>query len=230
MLLVEGPRVLAEAHAAGVTIYDLLHTPDVLDDPVTRSLVETVAATGASVEAVAPADLAGFATTVNPAGIVAAAALPRSELSDVAGGRLLVLDAVQDPGNVGTLARTAEVLGAHAVVVLPGTADPWSPKVTRAAAGATFRLPIVRADLGSLGLWCDERGVPMFAAASDGEPARRDGEPIDVALILGNEAAGVSPAVREACERSVAIPQRGRTESLNVAVAGAILMDRYFGG
>ena len=230
MLLVEGQRVIAEAFAAGAAISDLLHTPDAAADPAARDLITRVEASGALVETLEAEEFERFSTTATPAGLLAAAALPRAELSDVSGGRLVLLDAVQDPGNVGTLVRTAEVLGADAVVVLPGTADPWSPKVTRAAAGATFRLPIVRTDLASVAHWCAERGIPMFAAASDGEPAPRGGRVPDLALVLGNETAGVSEAALAASQRIVGIPQAGSTESLNVAIAGAILLDRYFGG
>jgi TrmH family RNA methyltransferase len=158
------------------------------------------------------------------------AEIPGRSLADVEGKRLVVLDAVQDPGNVGTLIRAADALGASAVVVLPGTADPWSPKCVRAAAGASFRLPVVDASVRELTDWCRSRGVPLLAAAASGDPAPRAAAARDVAVVLGNEGAGVSEAVRAVCDGSVAIPQRGPADSLNVATAGAILMDRYFGG
>ena len=230
MLLAEGPNVVAEVHAAGATIHEVLHTPEALENESVRRLVDTLTGEGVEIESLSEAEFAEFATTVTPTGILAVVDLPRRGLAGLDGERLLVLDAVQDPGNVGTLIRAAEVLGADAVVLLPGTADPWSPKVTRAAAGATFRIPLIRCGLAELRGWCEERGLPMFAAAADGEPAPRAGSPVTAALVVGNESAGVSPAARAASDRVVAIRQKGATESLNVAVAGAILMDRFFGG
>jgi len=230
MTLVEGPNVVRDALDAGATLHEALYTETAAADPAVGSLIDALRERGVDVELVSDAELAEFADTVTPQGLIVVAGIPRRLLGEVSSPRLVVLDAVQDPGNVGTLIRAAEALGAGAVVLLPGTADAWNPKVVRAAAGASFRIPIVESTVAELSDWCRRRSVPLLAAAVGGEPVPRSAGSRDAALVLGNEAAGVSDAVRAVAEEVVGVPQRGRTDSLNVAMAGAILMDRLFGG
>lgn len=230
MLLVEGPAVARDALDAGATVREALYTDAAAGDPALGALLTDLRAAGAELEQVDEAELAEFADTVTPQGLLLVVDIPPGSLTDVRVPRLAVLDAVQDPGNVGTLIRAADALGAGGVVLLPGTADPWSPKVVRAAAGASFRIPVVATSVAELAGWCRERGVPLLAAAADGEPAPRSAAARDAALVFGNEAAGVSDEVRAAADGVVGIPQRGPADSLNVAMAGAILMDRFFGG
>jgi TrmH family RNA methyltransferase len=127
------------------------------------------------------------------------------------GAPVLVLDAVQDPGNVGTILRTALGLGASGVVALKGTAELTSPKVVRGSMGALFRLPAVASEADACLAWARERGVELWVAAADGTP-------------LGNEGAGVGPLLGEAASRRVAIRLTRGVESLNVAVVAAILL------
>jgi TrmH family RNA methyltransferase len=110
------------------------------------------------------------------------------------------------------------------VVCLPGTVDPWNPKAVRASAGALFRRPVVTADREELDAWCADHGIGLLGADVSGEPPDRIGRPDRLALMVGNEGAGLSDAARARCDALVAVPMEGRTESLNVAVAGAILL------
>lgn len=231
LLLAEGPRVVRDLVDAGMKVRHCLFTDDAATDPEIASVVNRLRAAGVPCESVEASSLADFSDTVTPQGILLLAEIPRADWSDIEDPRLVVVDGVQDPGNLGTLIRTAEALGAGGMIVLPGTADPWAPKSVRAAAGASFRLPIL--ELGHLeaieGLAL--HNVPIWASAADGEPLGRCGpRPDRVALAVGNEGAGVSPAIRGAAERIVAIEQAGFAESLNVAVAAAILLDRILGG
>ncbi len=230
MLLVEGPAVARDALDAGATVHEALYTDAAAGDPALARLLSDLRATGAELEQVDEAELAEFADTVTPQGLLLVVDIPLRSLTDVGVSRLAVLDAVQDPGNVGTLIRAADALGAGGVALLPGTADPWNPKAVRAAAGASFRVPVVATSVAELADWCRERGVPLLAAAAGGEPAPRSAAARDAALVFGNEAAGVSDDVRAVADGEVGIPQRGPADSLNVAMAGAILMDRFFGG
>lgn len=230
MLLVEGPAVARDALDAGATVHEALYTEAAAGDPALAALLADLGAAGAELEEVDETELAEFADTVTPQGLLLVVDIPVRSLADVRVPRLAVLDAVQDPGNVGTLIRAADALGAGGVAVLPGTADPWSPKVVRAAAGASFRIPVVSASVAELTGWCREHGVQLLAAAAGGAPAPRSAAARDAALVFGNEAAGVSDEVRAAADGVVGIPQRGPADSLNVAMAGAILMDRFFGG
>jgi TrmH family RNA methyltransferase len=140
------------------------------------------------------------------------------------GARYLVLDAVQDPGNVGTLLRTAAALGAHATIVLPGTVDPWNAKVVRSAVGLQFTHPTVEATEAALLGFLKSRGVALWGADADGEALGLRPAPSMLALAVGNEGAGLTPAIRDACTARVAIAMAPGAESLNVAVAAGILM------
>ena len=145
---------------------------------------------------------------------------------------VLVIDGVQDPGNVGTLIRTAHALGAVGTVLLRGSADPTSPKALRAAMGATFRHTVVSLDDNAFIAWAKTHGVTLWASAADGVPlhraldgsrGEREGEN-PIAVMVGNEGAGIRPHLNAVAARRVAIPLTQGAESLNVAVAAGILL------
>jgi TrmH family RNA methyltransferase len=136
---------------------------------------------------------------------------------------LLVLDGVQDPGNLGTLSRAAAAFGLHGVVALTGTVDPWNSKAVRSSAGACFAIPVVRSEVEEFLEWCASRRIPLLLGEMDGAPVEsRSGVPW--ALVIGSEADGPSAAVRGAAEFRISVPMAGPVESLNAAVAGGILM------
>ena len=231
LLLAEGPRVVGDLLNAGARVQECLFTADATADPAIASLVDRLSASGARCAEVSARELAEFSDTVTPQGLLVVAAIPASDWRDIRNPRLLMVDGVQDPGNLGTMIRTAEALGVGGVIILPGTADPWSPKSVRAAAGSSFRIPVLESGLDAAIEELERRGIPIWAAAADGDPlGRRARGPERVALALGNEGAGVSARVREAAQRVVAIEQAADAESLNVAVAAAILLDRILGG
>jgi TrmH family RNA methyltransferase len=138
---------------------------------------------------------------------------------------ILVLAGLQDPGNVGTLLRSAEAFAATGVLLLPGTASPWNPKALRASAGSAFRVPAIAAsETDALDLLA-EHNVPAIAAVA------RDGTPIDAAplakscaLLIGNEGAGLSDSLITAAAHRITIPMPGKVESLNAAIAGSLLL------
>ena len=158
-----------------------------------------------------------------PQGIAAVAGLrPRP-----AGGRLLLaLDAVQDPGNVGTILRTADAAGFSGALLGPECADVFSPKVLRATMGSIFRVGLsFPENLAEALFSLRSEGYAVLSSQLDGDPfyARHDvGAPL--VLIIGNEGNGISPAVREAATHRFRLPMRGGAESLNAAVAAAIMM------
>jgi len=171
-------------------------------------------------------ELALFADTDTPQPVLAVAEIREHGVERLRGGEppvvALVLDGIQDPGNLGTLARTAEALGARALVCLPGTTDPWGAKAVRAAAGATFRLPVIRTDWEELAPVLAAEGYRVLAADAGGD--RLDHSPNRTALVMGNEGAGIGAETRARADQLVGIPMRGRAESLNVAGAAAILL------
>lgn len=173
------------------------------------------------------AEIGRIAATDAPQDIVVAARMPDVSLDRVAPrdeAVALVLDAVQDPGNFGTLVRCADAFGVDLVIAMTGTVDPWNPKAVRAAAGAAFRVPVVQASTAEALDWLAAQRFAIWAAAADGEPAARLDRPARVALVAGNEGAGVSDEVSARAASRVAVPIRGRADSLNVAVATGILL------
>ena len=144
------------------------------------------------------------------------------DLAPAAGRPVLVLDAVQDPGNVGTMIRTAFGLGAAGVVALPGTAELANPKVLRATMGGSFRMPCVPMEEPDFRAWAGKTGVRvMLAEAGAPLPVRRAGP---AALVVGNEGAGLRPSLSEWVSEKVGVPLGPGAESLNVAVAAGILL------
>ena len=179
------------------------------------------------VERVSEADLASLAETETTQGVLVAAETPRRELGELRVGArdvVLLLDGVQDPGNAGTLIRTADALGCAGALALPGTVDVWNPKVVRAAAGSLFRLPVMEADASAVRAWADKAGASVLAGDMNGTPIDAVDVRGPIAIAVGNEGAGLSEAVAALASTLVAIPIRGSAESLNVAVAAGILM------
>src|SRR5206468_8991249 len=183
------------------------------------------------VEGVGARAFGRLADTDTPQGILGVIEPPRSSAADFApkpGAVALVIDGVQDPGNVGTLIRTAHALGAAGTVVLRGTADPTSPKALRAAMGATFRHTVVPLDDNGFIAWSRKHAVTLWAAASDGIPLPRALGTRDPqgpgAVIVGNEGAGIRLQLNAIAAQRVAIRLAPGAEPLNVSVAAGILL------
>jgi len=138
--------------------------------------------------------------------------------------RILLLDGLQDPGNVGTIVRTAAALGATATVALPGTVDLWNPKVIRSSMGAQFFHSAFHASLDDVLSFLAQKKVNIWATAPDGAPLARADAPASLAIAVGNEGAGLSPQIRAKAARTVSLPISGGVESLNVAVATGIIL------
>lgn len=214
--LCEGPKMWAEAVRWGWSVSTLLTSE--------KSVLLECEGTPARSMLVSPELLAYAADTETPQKLLFTCRMP--ELPEaLPGGRLLVLDGVQDPGNVGTVWRTADAFGADALVLLPGCADPWSPKVVRATMGACFRLPVLSCTLEELTTLLADGSIPLYATAlrENTQDIRTVG--LDrAAVVIGSEGAGVSAGVLAQCEKTLKIPMRERCESLNAAMAAGIVL------
>lgn len=230
LFLAEGPNLVRELAGSDLRVQLVLHTDGYPSDAAERATLDALRERGAELLEVDEKTLAEFADTVTPQGVLAVAEIPRRAPEDLPDEGLLILDAVQDPGNFGTLVRTAEAMGMAGVLALRGTVDPWNPKALRAAAGSSFRLPIAGGSWEEAGGRLRERGTAVWAADPLGEPVYGgEDAPERLALVLGNEGRGVSTEVLDDAQRRVRVPTAGSVESLNVAVAGALLIDRVFG-
>ncbi len=233
--LIEGPRALQAALDAGAPLVEAVVTPDALDDPDVQALLDRLSVPTFETDADTMADLTDVAT---PQGLVAVVerrlydpdTVPE-HLGDA--GTALLLDGVQDPGNVGTLLRTAAWFGAQAVVAGPGTAGLYGPKVMRAAAGSHWALDLSRTDApGALLDRLRRRGAALYGADLQGVRADAWRPTRPSVLALGSEAHGLSATVLDRLDTTVALrgaPDRPAAESLNVAVAGGILLYEWLG-
>jgi TrmH family RNA methyltransferase len=137
---------------------------------------------------------------------------------------LIVLDGVQDPGNVGTIVRTAAALGATATIALPGTVDLWNPKVIRSSMGAQFRHDAFHADLEDLLNFLQRKQIELWATDTSGTPLESANAPVRLAIAVGNEGSGLSQSIRGRAQRTISLPIAENVESLNVAVATGIIL------
>ncbi|MEX2179773.1 MAG: RNA methyltransferase [Gemmatimonadaceae bacterium] len=226
LFVAEGVRAVEELLASPLPIRGALTAPQLTEASRGLALAALLRSRGVEVQEVSALEFGSAAETESPQGVIAIAEVPRRALGDLPAdwsGVLLVLDAVQDPGNVGTILRTAAALGSVATVSLPGTVDLWNAKVVRSGMGAHFRHPAFSTTWAELDAFRAGTGTVVFAADAAGVPAPMP-VPSRVALVVGNEGAGLSAEARARADRIIALPLRGTVESLNVAVATGILL------
>ncbi|MBN1417838.1 MAG: RNA methyltransferase [Planctomycetes bacterium] len=217
--LVEGLHPIEEAAAAGAAIEAIL-----VRDDACAGLAPVLARIGARRIASVPPDvIASAATTKSPPPILAAVALPDAPFPDPAAGRGVVLDGIQDPGNVGAILRSAVAFGIDWALLTPDAADPFGPKEMRASAGLVFRIRVATLPREEIARRIAE--LPAIAAvASGGHPYQEGPFPPEGALLLGSEARGLSPQIAAVANDRVSIPTAPGVESLNAAVAAGILL------
>lgn len=226
LVLVEGVKAVTEALGAGARPRFALRSPRA-EALWTPALEAALAAARLVPEEVSDAEMAEAAGTETPQGILVVVDEPSSDPGSLLGAdvpRLLLLDGVQDPGNAGTLVRVAAAFGCSGVVALDGTTDLWGARAVRAAAGTAFRVPLLHRSWPDLAPELEARGIPVLVADAGGTPVHRARRSGGWALAVGGEGGGCREAVREVAREVVAIPMPGGVESLNVGVAGAILL------
>lgn len=227
LFLIEGRKNVAEAVSSGASVRMLLYREG--EDPEESGFPEYA---GFSDEYVLPKELfRKISDTEESQGILAVVEKPRFSAEDLLdadrdGGNLVVLDQVQDPGNVGTILRTALGAGYEAVVILPGTCDVFSPKTVRATAGAVFTIPIVfvRDDRELFELVHGIGKKLAVTSVVDGINYYEADICENTALVIGNEGSGVRESLLRNADVRLTIPMEGGLESLNASVAAGILM------
>ena len=189
-------------------------------------------ATGAAIEEVTPQVLAAMGDTVTPQGILALVRMPQFDFKQLLGddrrpAHIIILESLQDPGNLGTIVRTAEGAGATGIIMNRGTVDIYSPKVVRSTMGSIFRVPhYITEDLpGTIRSLKEDQGVAVYAAHLRGERSH-DGFDYTgpTAFMIGNEGNGLTEETASLASQYLRIPMEGRLESLNASVAAAVLM------
>jgi RNA methyltransferase, TrmH family len=227
LFAVEGVRAVEELLRSPLALRGVLAAPQLADAPRGSALLAALRSHGADVAEVSPLEFASAAETDSPQGVLAIAEVPAHDLDRLplsARARVVVLDAVQDPGNVGTIVRTAAALGAAAVLALPGTVDLWNAKVVRSSMGAGFHIPILSCGWDSLAEFMRRESFVLWGADAGGTPLHELRPPDRLAMLVGNEGSGLSAEGRSRVEGLVALPIASTVESLNVAVATGILL------
>lgn len=206
--------LLSGAEIAAVIIRD--------GEPIPGGLPDT------RVALVTQAVINAVCNTRTPQGIAAMVRLPETKLEG--GKRLVMLCGVQDPGNVGTIWRTAEAAGFDGIVLSPDSADPFGDKVQRSTMGSVFRLGVVVRDISCALCELSDKGYTHYASEVSGKAndvfSWRQGFNEPLTLVIGGEARGIPQDVLSLCHHRLYIPMRGKTESLNAAIAAGILMYR----
>jgi TrmH family RNA methyltransferase len=227
LFVCEGVRSVEELLRSPLTVRGALIAPQVHEAPRGADILRLLGERNVELAEVDAREFASAAETESPQGVLAIAEVPARSLDALARGdrvRLLVLDGVQDPGNVGTILRTAAALAVDVTLALPGTVDLWNAKVVRSAMGAHFTHPAMSCSWDELDGFRTTRDVPLWAADAAGTPLDGATAPLRLALVVGNEGSGVSDGARQRADQLVAIPIASAVDSLNVAVATGILL------
>ena len=215
--LCDSPKLLSEAIQAGWEIVQVVSTHEVTLPPLPAG-TEEIRVPRDVMESISPMK--------TPQGVLCICRLPDQTLPrQLTGQRYVVLDGVQDPGNVGTVLRTADAFGCSGLILLPGCADPFGPKTVRASMGAVFRCPVWTAGPEELERTLEKSGIPLYGAALRQDTL--DVRQVDLkrgALAIGSEGRGLSEDVLRRCHATIRIPMEPKCESLNAAVAAAILL------
>jgi RNA methyltransferase, TrmH family len=213
LLMLEGRRLTEDALSRG---YEPIHSA------VTRAYIELHGTPRFEFFILSEDLFSKLTETQTPQGIIVFIRRPYKTLDELKKhDRLVILDGLQDPGNVGTIVRTAEAFGFGGVIVTPGTASPFSEKAVRASMGSVLGIDIARANIEEIGS-LDHKIVSLILNGE--EPVRPEMFTGRFAVCLGQEGSGLSPDILNLPGRKIFIPMKGRTESLNVAVAAGIVM------
>jgi len=229
LFLVEGIHHVGEALEADWEIESILYAPELLVSDFGRDLIARAAGRPHGVQPVSKAVMESLAAKDNPQGILAVVRQRSVELESVSVTRsALALLAPQDPGNVGSILRSLEAVGAQALFLLDGGVDPYHPTAVRASMGALFWKPVVQASWARFIDWSLRTGQQLVGTSAHAVADYRDLEPTSPwILVLGSEQKGLSPEQLAACGLQVRLPMQGRVSSLNLAVAAGVLLYQF---
>ena len=215
--LCDSPKLLEEILLRGADLHTVVCTEDAALPPIPAG-VRVVAVPADVMESLSPAK--------TPQGVLSVCGMPDRILPEkLTGRRYVVLDGVQDPGNVGTILRTADAFSADGLLLVNGCADLYNPKTIRATMGAAFRCPVWTCDAPALRALLTASGLPLYGAALRAETIdAREADYTRCAIAIGSEGRGLSAQMLDYCDRTVLIPMRAHCESLNAAVAATVLL------
>lgn len=211
--LIEGIHLIEEAYQSGIVIKQLF----VIEPNRTDEALKDYAEETFEINMKVAESLSG---TITPQGFFAVIEKPKYDVTQAK--QVLLIDRIQDPGNLGTLIRTSDAAGIDLIVMEKGTADPYQDKVLRASQGSVFHIPVITEDLKTF--IADFNGPVYGTALENAQPYKEVASQDIFALLLGNEGEGVNKALLNETSQNLTIPIYGKAESLNVAIAGSILL------
>ncbi len=229
LFFIEGTRFVEEAVKEKTRIQKLFISDELYESGAAEGLLSDRYNIGYEIYILAKKLFKEISDTENPQGILAVIESDYFPIGRLLSGEisfLVLLDSIQDPGNMGTIIRTADAAGVQGIIASKGCVDPYNPKVLRATMGSVFHIPVcLSADLAQTALTLKARGFKIYASHPEGSADYFDIPSwTNSAVVIGNEANGISDDVARCADLLVKIPMAGRAESLNASVAGALLM------
>jgi len=225
LFLAEGARLAREAADLGVWPDTLLYAADALQRGQVRELVAQAERQGVRVVETNERLLSGIAKRDNPQTVIGAYRQALSPLDAIDGDMVVALEGVRDPGNLGTILRTADSVGAAGVVLLGESCDPFSVEAVRSSISSIFAVKLARASFDELLAYKKKRGASLVGASLNGSALDAERALTGRAIVLmGNEQSGLPSDMEAACDLLVKLPMRGRADSLNLAVATAVML------
>lgn len=225
LFLAEGARLAVEAADAGVWPEVLVFAPAALERPQVRALIDQAEQRRVRTIETNETLLGQISKRDNPQTVIGAYKQQLSDLDALQGDPIIALEGIRDPGNLGTILRTADSVGAGGVVLLGESCDPFSVEAVRASMGSLFAVRLARASFNDLLRFKQARGATMIGASLKGQAMGEDATPTGrVILLMGNEQSGLPEGMEAECDVLARIPMRGRADSLNLAVATAVML------
>ncbi len=229
LFVVEGIHPIGAAVEAGALIEYLLYSPDLLTSEFAKSLVARAAEKGVRVFTTTPEIFASLADKENPQGLLAVVRQfphPLDSLNPENFAWGVALVSPQDPGNLGTILRTIDAVGASGLLLLDHAADPYHPTAVRASMGALFWKPIVQSSFADFAAWAKSHGYHVYGSSARGDTPYADAALYrrPAILLLGSEREGLTPEQTQLCEVILRLPIEGHATSLNLAVAAGVLL------
>jgi TrmH family RNA methyltransferase len=228
LFFIEGIRLVAEALQTGAPVEWLVVAPTLLRSEFARSLIAEQAARGTAILEVTAEVFKSLSLKEGPQGLAAVVHQRWEELEQLRLGATslwVALDAAQDPGNIGTILRTADAVGADGVILLGHCADPYDPAALRASMGAIFAQRLIKASFTDFAHWKRQHGYQVVGTSGAATHEYRSVRyPFPLVLLMGSEREGLTPEQQAICDLMVSIPMVGRSDSLNLAVATAVVL------
>jgi len=233
LFLVEGIHHVGQAveasRSGGCEIDSLYYAPDLLSSAYARELVEALQQRGTPCHAVTAEVFTSLAEKENPQGILAVVRQHAYTLENLTPQNFpwgVALVAPQDPGNVGSILRTIDAVGASGLLLLENSADPYHPGAVRASMGTLFWYPVVSASFAAFTAWARRHGYHIYGTSAHGSQDYREVQayPYPRILLMGSEREGLSAEQRQICEQIIRLPMQGHSSSLNLAVATGVLL------